>query len=98
MSNLHVACCTNACFIVRLPYFLMKKFISLTLILLTTTLAFSQKIVDRKRRLTSHVIERYHAIIGDKKEVKEGEYKASYKDALIAQGQYKDDKRVGIWH
>ena len=78
----------------------MKKIISLTLILLTATLAFSQKIVDRRRKLTSRVTERYHAIIGDKKEIREGTYTATYtyKEIVIAQGQYKDDKKTGIWH
>lgn len=76
----------------------MKKIISLILIIVTASLAYSQNTVERKRRLTNNVTEHYHAIIGDKKEIREGDYNATYKNLLIAKGQYKDDKKAGIWH
>ena len=76
----------------------MKKIISLTLILFCVNAAFSQKAVDRKHRLFTHVTERYQAVIGDKKEIRQGKYEATYKDIVIAQGQYIDDKKSGIWH
>ena len=76
----------------------MKKIVSLALILFCTTAVFSQKVVDRKHRLFTHVTERYHAVIGDKREIRQGKYEARYQDNILAQGQYTDNKKTGIWH
>jgi len=63
-----------------------------------TGVCFAQQVIERKNKLTSSVIEKYHAIIETKKEVKQGLYQAAVSKYAVASGQYTNDKRTGLWH
>ncbi len=53
--------------------------------------------MEQKNRLSDHVIERYFVLKSDQK-IKQGPYKAFLRrKTLIAMGNYKNDKRAGIW-
>ena len=76
----------------------MKKIFLLLIPLFYVTNCFSQDTVERKKRLTDFVIERYFFLKSDQK-TKQGPYKAFYRrKTLIASGNYNKDKKAGIWH
>ena len=60
---------------------------------------FAQKVLNRTRRITPNVTEKYSYTIGTDQEIKQGLYQAFYdKKNALASGKYVDDKRVGVWH
>jgi hypothetical protein len=59
---------------------------------------FAQDLIKRTRKITPEVTEKYMAIIGADREIKQGLYQALYNKKIpIAVGKYTDDKRTGTW-
>jgi hypothetical protein len=86
---------TNALYCLK-PKALKTNFL-LLLTLFYLTNCFGQDTVERKNRLPYNVIERYYVLKSDQK-TKQGPYKAFLRrKTLIAMGNYKNDKRAGIW-
>ena len=68
----------------------------LTLIILSN--CFAQDTIKRSRKITPEVTEKYTAVIGTDREIKQGLYQAFYnKKTPIAVGKYTDDKKTGTW-
>ena len=76
----------------------MKKFFLSIFTLFYLNSCFAQDTIERKNRLTDSVIERFH-VLKTTPEIKNGGYKALFRrKTVIAYGDYKNDKRIGIWH
>jgi hypothetical protein len=68
----------------------------LTLISISNCLA--QDAIKRTRKITPEVTEKYTAVIGTDREIKQGLYQAFYNKKIpLASGKYTDDKRTGTW-
>jgi len=75
----------------------LKTTFLLLLPLFYLTNCFGQDTIERKNRLPNNVIERYYVLKSDQK-TKQGPYKAFLRrKTFIAMGNYKNDKRTGIW-
>lgn len=76
----------------------MGKYFTLIMLCCGVQICFAQTQVVRKNKLTALVSEKYNTVITADKQVKQGQYQAFYRNkVVIAQGMYKDDKRVGLW-
>jgi hypothetical protein len=77
----------------------VKKKLLFVVILFYTGHCLAQKIVARKDRPTDMVTEKYQTIIQDNKQIKQGIYNAFYdRTTVIANGNFVNDKKTGIWH
>ncbi len=66
--------------------------------LISLSNCFAQDAIKRTNKITSAVTEKYTAIIGTDREIKQGLYQALYNKKIpIAIGKYTDDKRTGTW-
>jgi hypothetical protein len=75
----------------------LKTSFLLLLPLFYLTNCFGQDTVEQKNRLPNNVIERFYVLKSDQK-TKQGPYKAFLRRrTLIAMGNYKNNKRTGIW-
>lgn len=60
--------------------------------------SYSPQLIKRSNKITPDVTEKYTAVIGSDREIKQGQYQAFYKKKTpIAIGKYTDDKRTGTW-
>ena len=76
----------------------MKRILFFALLFIAGN-CFSQKLLNRTRRITPNVTEKYSYTIGTDREIKQGLYQAMYnKKNALASGKYVDDKKVGLWH
>ncbi len=76
----------------------MGKYFTLIMLFCGIHICFAQTQVVRKNKLTALVSEKYNTVIAADKQVKQGQYQAFYRNkVVVAQGIYKDDKRVGLW-
>ena len=77
---------------------MIKITLPFLLTLITLSNCFAQDTIKRTRKITPEVTEKYTAIIGTDREIKQGLYQAFYgKKNPIASGKYTDDKRTGTW-
>ena len=77
---------------------MMKTALPFLLILISISNGFAQDIIKRTRKITPDVTEKYIAVIGTDREIKQGLYQAFYnKKFPIASDKYIDDKRTGTW-
>jgi len=59
---------------------------------------YGQDTIERKNRLSDSVIEKFH-VIKTNPTIKQGAYRAIFRHkTVVALGNYKDNKRTGIWH
>jgi len=74
----------------------LKKALTACLLLLSS-LTFAQQTVQRSAKLpNSDIVETYSVLKSDKK-IKQGEYTATANDITLAQGNYLNGERAGIW-
>ena len=77
---------------------MIKITLPFLLTLISLSNCFAQDVIKRTRKITPEVTEKYTAIIGTDREIKQGLYQALYnKKFPIAIGKYTDDKRAGTW-
>ena len=77
---------------------MIKTTLLFLLTLISLSNCFAQDIIKRTRKITPEVTEKYAAVIGTDREIKQGLYQALYnKKSPIAIGKYTDDKRTGTW-
>lgn len=76
----------------------MGKYFTLIVLFCGLQVCFAQTAVVRKNKISAFVTEKYNTVITADKQIKQGQYQAFYKNkVVIAQGSYKDDKRIGLW-
>jgi hypothetical protein len=77
---------------------MVKSILPFLLTLISLSNCFAQEIIKRTRKITPNVTEKYTAVIGTDREIKQGLYQALYNKKIpIASGNYTDDKRTGTW-
>ncbi len=75
-----------------------KIILTFLLTLISLANCFSQDTIKRTRKITPQVTEKYTAVIGTDREIKQGLYQALYnRKTPIAVGKYTDDKKTGTW-
>ncbi|CAM3833825.1 hypothetical protein MUGA111182_12365 [Mucilaginibacter galii] len=74
----------------------MKNLLICLGVLLISHNCFAQETVERSRKLTPEVTEKYHVLKSDY-EVKQGMYSAYLKKVLVAAGNYTKNKKTGTW-
>jgi hypothetical protein len=77
---------------------MIKITLPFLLILISLLNCFAQDTIKRTRKITPEVTEKYTAVIGTDREIKQGLYQAFYNKKIpIAVGKYTDDKKTGTW-
>ena len=77
---------------------MVKTLLFSLLMLIGITNGFAQDVIKRTRKVTPEVTEKYTAVIGTDREIKQGLYQALYNKKIpIAVGKYTEDKRTGTW-
>ena len=77
---------------------MVKITLPFLLTLISLSNCFAQDVIKRTRKITPEVTEKYTAVIGTDREIKQGVYQAFYnKKITIAVGKYTDDKKTGTW-
>ena len=75
---------------------MIKITLPFLLTLITLSNCFAQDTIKRTRKITPEVTEKYTAVIGTDREIKQGLYQAFYNKKIpIVVGKYTDDKKTG---
>jgi hypothetical protein len=76
----------------------VKKFLFLITTLFYISPVIAQQAIERKSALTDLVTEKFQTVIAKNKPVKQGSFNAFYnKTILIANGNFSNDKKTGLW-
>jgi len=84
------------CFQKNHTKYYMLKYLLFTALLFAGCASFAQETVERSRKLTPLVEEKYQALKTDYS-VMQGLYSAYLKKTLVAAGRYDHNKKIGVW-